>query len=650
MKPSDLGALAAAGSPRLSPDGSLVAFVVSRIDLEGNSYRSQIWLTPTDGSRPPEPFTSGEHRDGSPVWSPDGRRLAFTSSRGDDGASTVHVAPVVAGGEVVTLASLPDGARELAWSPDGRHLACTARTRDERYNDDPKRQAPRRITRLRSRLDDVGWISDRPSHVYVIPVDGSGPPRNLTPGEFHHSSPSWSPDSQDIVCGAARHDAWDVDLCEDLYRLSLDGEAVALTKQTGAYGSPAWAPHGHSIAFLGVDDARVAPQNGHVGILELNTGARSWVSNALDRTFESYPSLGAPVWHSDSLLCVTEDRGNAHIYRVRADGSDAPELVVGGDRCITGFDASDGVIAFTATTADRPAELFVRRDGEERRLTSAADAFVAASAPLIPEHFTVATDEGVDVDTWVFLPPSYEPGGQYPALLNIHGGPFTQYGNRFFDEAQVQASAGYVVVLSNPRGSSGRSERWGRAIAGTKSVRDPGSGWGSVDYDDLMAVMDAVLARYPAVDRSRLGVIGGSYGGYMTSWIVGHTDRFAAACSERAVNDLISEDWGSDIAATFAAHFGPSSLDDPEEYRRMSPVSYVRSITTPLLILHSEDDLRCPVGQAEQLFMALRLLGKEVEFYRFPAEGHELSRSGAPVHRVQRFELILDFFARHLHP
>ena len=215
---------------------------------------------------------------------------------------------------------------------------------------------------------------------------------------------------------------------------------------------------------------------------------------------------------------------------------------------------------------------------------------------------------------------------------------------------QLQASAGYVVLFSNPRGSSGRDTRWGRAIAGPKSRADAGTGWGSVDYDDVLAVVDEALARYPFIDAERLGVLGGSYGGYLTSWIVSHTDRFKAACSERAVNNLVTLEYASDIATAFRGTFGVNHVDDPTEYLARSPISFVSRIRTPLLIVHSEEDLRCPIEQAEQLWVALRLLGREVEFVRFPGESHELSRSGSPIHRVQRAELILEFFDRHLQP
>jgi dipeptidyl aminopeptidase/acylaminoacyl peptidase len=232
-------------------------------------------------------------------------------------------------------------------------------------------------------------------------------------------------------------------------------------------------------------------------------------------------------------------------------------------------------------------------------------------------------------------------------LVNVHGGPFTQYAERFFDEVQIQARAGYVVLWCNPRGGSGREESFGRAISG---LPFGGTGWGSVDYDDVMAVVDHVVDSRSYVDRDRLGILGGSYGGYMTSWVIGHTDRFRAACSERAANNLLSLEWASDAAGAFRTYVGESHLEAPEMYTGMSPITYVRDINTPLLIVHSENDLRCPIEQAEQMFVGLRLQQKDVEFVRFPAESHELSRGGSPAHRRQRVEIILDFFGQHLKP
>jgi dipeptidyl aminopeptidase/acylaminoacyl peptidase len=294
-------------------------------------------------------------------------------------------------------------------------------------------------------------------------------------------------------------------------------------------------------------------------------------------------------------------------------------------------------------TPTRSPELFLR----DRRLTTHTATFEDEVTRSEPEPFKAIAPDGAEVDAWVVRPVGFEEGKRYPAVLNIHGGPFTQYGQHFFDEFQVEAGAGYVVVYSNPRGSSGSTEAWGRAIRGP--VAD-GPGWGSVDADDLMAVVDEAVKRFDFIDPDRIGVMGGSYGGYMTSWLVGHTDRFRCGISERAVNDMASEDGTCDFAGFFRGIVGAHAWEQPEAYRQISPLTYADRITTPLLIIHSEDDLRCPISQAEQLFTMLRSLGREVEFVRFPAEGHELSRSGSPTHRAMRFQIVLDWLGRHLEP
>jgi dipeptidyl aminopeptidase/acylaminoacyl peptidase len=242
-------------------------------------------------------------------------------------------------------------------------------------------------------------------------------------------------------------------------------------------------------------------------------------------------------------------------------------------------------------------------------------------------------------------PAGFREGERYPVLLNIHGGPFTQYGNKFFDEFQVYTGAGYVVVYCNPRGSSGYTEEWGRAIRGPAA---DGPGMGTVDYEDVMACIETALGRYDFCDPDRLGVMGGSYGGFMTSWIVGHSNMFHAAISERAVNNWVSFFGSSDTGPFFKGEIGAWPFEDVEAHLSTSPTTFAGNINTPLLILHSENDLRCDIEQAQHLFHILRLQRKEVEFVRFTGESHELTRSGNPVHRVRRFGIVLDWFARHL--
>jgi len=363
--------------------------------------------------------------------------------------------------------------------------------------------------------------------------------------------------------------------------------------------------------------------------------------------------LREPLWDGDDVVFVVEDRGCTHVYRVAAGGAGEPRLVVGGERTVTGLDAAAGRLVFTAGEPTRLNELY---DGGAaagaddpatagRRLTCVGDPF-AAGRELVPaERFTAVSADGSEVDAWIMRPAGFEPGKRYPLLLNIHGGPYGQYGQVFFDEFQVYCGAGYAVVFSNPRGSSGSTEEWARAIRGPGTA---GPGWGSVDYEDCMAVTEEAVRRFDFVDGDRLGVIGGSYGGYMTSWIVGRTGRFKAAVSERAVNNFDSQ-WGSsDLGWDFKGYTGTFLYEDVDGYLAMSPSTYAGSIHTPLLILHSEDDLRCPVEQAEHLFVTLRLLKRPVELVRFPAESHELTRSGSPLHRVQRFEIVVEWFDRYL--
>jgi dipeptidyl aminopeptidase/acylaminoacyl peptidase len=655
MKPSDLADLIWVSTPTLAPDGRIAAFVVNRVDADANTYRSQIWLAAVDGSTPPAPFTSGEFSDANPTWAPDGSRLAFTSTRGEKEKergpkATLHVAPINTGGEVVTVAKSEEPAGELRWSPDGRLLAYTSRTRVEGYDEDDRKQPARRITRLLSRLDNLGFVVDRPRHVYVVPADSSAAPRNLTPGDCEFAGPDWSPDSSTLVVSGATHDRRDLDGISDVLAIEVaSGETRSLTATTGVYSQPSISSDGTRVAFMGTDDPTTDPQNEHVAVGGLDRRPHRWVTSAIDRNFAPYPGAQRPHWIDDrTLLVAMEDRGDIHLYRAAADGSAPPEPVWTGQGAVTGYDEAAGTIVLALTTAARPAELFVLESGKARPLTDLTRTFAERTGLIEPERMTVPSADGtVEIDAWILSPPDLDADSTYPMLVNVHGGPFGQYVNGFFDEVQMQAAAGYVVVWCNPRGSSGREEAFGRAIVGPAHG---GSGWGSVDYDDVMAVVGHVLENQPFVDPERVGILGGSYGGYMTSWAVGHTDRFAAAVSERAANNLASLEWASDFGGHFHRTFGQTHLDAPELYRAMSPITYVRDITTPLLIIHSENDLRCPVEQADQMFVAMRMLEKEVELVRFPGESHELSRSGSPIHRRQRAEIILDFFAGHLKP
>ncbi|MGH9135599.1 MAG: S9 family peptidase, partial [Acidimicrobiales bacterium] len=533
-----------------------------------------------------------------------------------------------------------------------RSLAFGARSPDPDRNDvKPKDQPPRRLTRLFTRLDNVGWLHGRHRRVYVVPADGNAKPRPLTDGEPDTSGLAVSPNGAHVAYAAARHDTWDLDLLEDLWIASVDGNdepARKLTATDRVWAQPSFSPDGSRLACtdLGEPWSITSPR---VSVIDVSSGETTAVTAELDRPC-LYMTPQAPAWVGDDLVFSAEDRGNVHLFRAPADGSGKPEALVAGDRWVHAFDATGDVVAFAASDPTTLPEVFVRGPGgDERCLTTIGREFAARVDVSAPQRFTATSADGTEVEGWYLSPAAAGPGGRYPTLLNVHGGPFTQYGNRFFDEFQYQAGAGYGVVYCNPRGSAGYGDDWGRSIAWPKHPAHPGSGWGRLDADDVLAVLDEACRRFDSVDADRIGVIGGSYGGYMTSWLLSHSDRFKAGCSERSANDLVALEESSDIASVFRGYTGVSHLEDREAYAAHSPSTFVADIHTPLLIVHSEGDLRCPIGQADALFTALRVLGRDVEMLRFPEESHELSRSGAPKHRVQRAEAILAWFD-HLKP
>jgi dipeptidyl aminopeptidase/acylaminoacyl peptidase len=663
MRPADIARLRQLGNPRVSPDGTSVAFTVTDPDVAANGYTRRIWLVPASGEGGgPRPFT-GAGKEVLPRWSPDGQRLAFAVA-GDDGRSQICILPAGGGGERLTVCSAAAPVTELEWAPDGSMLAFTARDPDPgQYGSGEEKRRdqdipPRRISRVLYRYNGTGWTVDRPSRVFVVAADGSAPPWTVTPGPFEAAGLAWSPDSRSLAFASGRHDDWDLDLAVDLWVVPADGNNLPERVASGgvAYTLPAWSPGGDRLACYVNPTPLESPRNRQVAVVDVGSGKEQVLTAGLDRNCAPFGTTQPPLWAGDSLLFAVEDHGNVHLYRVNADGAGAPVLLVGGDRCISEWGWAGGTLAFVAGSPVCTGELAavdLPADGAdagatERQLTWLTRPLGDPFRLVRPERFVAASADGSEVECWAMAPAGAEAGTRYPTLLNVHGGPFSQYGNRFADDFQLQAAAGFGVLYCNPRGSSGYGEQWGRAIRGPECAHDPGTGWGGADFADVMACVESACQRFSWIDPDRLGILGGSYGGFMTSWAIGHTDRFRAACSERACNNLLTMEHSADIAGYIRSYVGPDHLTDPGAYLRHSPVSYVREMTTPLVILHSEDDLRCPISQAEELFVALRLLGRDPVMYRFPGENHELSRSGSPRHRIRRAELILDWFRRHL--
>ncbi len=639
MKPADITQLHVLGKPAVAPDGRFAIVAVTRPDLDADEYRGQLWIVPTDGSAPPRQFTTG-WRDSAPAYSPDGAWLAFLRAAGGEGPGAkpqLHVMPT-GGGEPRRVTDQPLGAGAPAWSPDSAAIAYIARVPDEgRYAGKAEAEPPRRITTLQYRRDNLGFYIDRRSHVFVVDPFGEGAqPVQVTKGDFDHADVAWSHDGQSLAFVSARHDERDTDLASDVWLCATDGSNLRPVTRGAPADGPRlsisqvrFTPDGTSVCFaaaeLGASGAATG-RNAGVWIVAADgsvpprrlTDVES-IHLARDSELETTPA---------GVLACAEHRGAVELLRVPYDGG-KPETLMRGSRQVEGIASAGTVVVAAVADPGSRGELIALTSEAERPLTS----FAAIASPRPMEEITATAPDGYPVHGWIVRP---EGAGPHPVLLLIHGGPFTQYGWRLFDEAQVYAGAGYAVVMGNPRGSSGYGQTHGNRIVGDAATSAAA---------DLLALLDAGLAA-GGLDGSRVGVLGGSYGGYMTTWLAAcHGERFKAAVSERAVNAIDSFQGSSDIGWFFASSlFGP----DPAGWATQNPLSHADQISIPTLIVHSEHDWRCPVEQAQRLFVSLKLRGVPAEMLLFPGEGHELSRNGRPSHRVARFEAILDWWSRHL--
>jgi dipeptidyl aminopeptidase/acylaminoacyl peptidase len=651
----------------LSPGGDTVAYVHQVIvEQHGNDgpprvYQSGIWLVDAEGGAARQ-FTSGEHRDRRPVWSPDGSRILFTSDRGATAGQSkrpkhLWVIPV-SGGEARRLTQADYNPADPAWSPDGAQIAFTGRTpQPEKPASDVKV-----ITRMKHKFDGEGFWDNRYKHIFVMPA-GGGEPRQVTTGDFDHREPAWSPDGRRLAVVANRAEDADYTNVADVWMLTLEsGEMTRLTAGAGPVLVPSWSRDGRMIAYLGHDNACMAASSTRLWVVPADGSAPPrCLTSHYDRSLahhiisdmRAHPSGGRPVWSSDSrfVFVMVADGGTTQLAAVEV-GSGAVHLLTTGRREIYGesYDADRRRVAMTISDPATPGDIWIADveglaqgkptipAARERRLTHANSA-VLADVPLsTPQRFAYMGSDGWTLEGWVMPPAGYEPGTRYPTILAIHGGPHSAYGEAFFHEFQALAALGYAVVFTNPRGSQGYGQTFTAA-----TYHD----WGGKDYADIMDGLDAALARFDFLDPDRLGVEGGSYGGYMTNWVIGHTRRFKAAVTMRSIANCLSQ-WGMSDLAYFKGYweFPGDPWESPTFYWERSPLAYVKDITTPLLILHSENDLRCPIGEGEQLFAALKKQGKEVMFARFPGESHDMSRNGQPQHRVERLRLIMDWFGR----
>jgi len=629
--------------PQISPDGARVAFVVTRLDREANRYRSALWMVDGDGSAEPYRYTNGGGLDASPRWSPDGTRLAFISDR--SGKNQLHVMPAD-GGESLQLTSGDDPVSDIQWSGDGQTLYFVMRC-GEKFNASTDTKI---LKTLRNRMDGEGFWDGRRRQIFAVDVAGNGEARQVTTGDYDHTQPAPSPDGRQLAFCSNRTDERDATTRVDVWVQDLaSGELEQITPGDGSYGSPSWSPDGAQLAYTGhpnvepwgpttldnlfVRDFASGEDRGLMGGMDREPG-----NSGMSDVRYGLPNQ-RPVWEADgTLLTLVGDGGSVHVYRCSSAGE--PASLLAGDRDIQSFSsAGNGAMAFASSDLSHPPEVFVSVDGEERRLSNVNAGYLDAVELAATETVRYESDPGVEVHGWLLKPPAFNPAARYPAVIQVHGGPHGMYGVGFFHEMQLLAARGYVVLMTNPRGSTGYGQEW---VAGTKQD------WGGADYRDVIAGAD-YLAGLDFVDAGRMGITGGSYGGYMVNWAIGQTERFKAAVSQRSTANRASLYGTSDINWSYNDwEYGGTPYENHEFYRERSPLTYVANVKTPILLLHSENDLRCPISQSEEFFTALKLHGCVAEFVRFPDESHGLSRTGQPVHRVERLERICGWFDRYL--
>ena len=633
--------LPAVGAPALSPDGQTVAYVASRTSRETMSAESHIRLVAFDGGGDRQ-LTAGP-RDGSPVWSPDGSQLAFLRADDDAAPRQIWLLPTD-GGEARRLTNLPHAVESCTWTPDGRTLIAVVDVNPERLLPDDGQPRTRVIRNLYYRGDALGYRVDAYHHLFSIDAH-SGEATQLTRGAYNNAHPVVSPNGRWIAFASdrspqrQRRRPFGSELC--LMPIG-GGDIERLTPGVQSAGRPAWSPNGRALAVAVTEtDELQQPYLCHID--RRSRKRRRLTDDSLTPQSGAFPLAPPPPirWTDEGIVFAADARARSGVWRVAADGRSEPEPLRTEAEVINAIDISpDGArIAAIVTSPNQPGELVAQRVGEPaQRLTSATSNFLAAHQPARVEWFEIERD-GLTIPAGLMFPPDFDPAQRYPLLLDIHGGPHGVFTESFQPLHQTIAGAGYLVLFVNPRGTSTYGSDFTHAV-----VDD----WGGEDSLDLLAALDAVCER-PYVDSERLAVHGYSYGGYMTSWLIGHTDRFKAAIVGAPVINLESMYGATDIAVSWARfEWRGRPADSPDWYRERSPLTYAPNVTTPVLLMHGEADFRCPISQSEEYFVALRDRGKRVELVRFPGCAHPFIIAGHPKMRQEYYDRLVAWLNRYL--
>ncbi|MBU7048329.1 MAG: S9 family peptidase [Theionarchaea archaeon] len=643
---------------QISPDGSSVVYAVQRVDRKTEKKYSNLWISSADTASPIQ-FTHGDHKDTTPRWSPDGTKIAFISNRDNEKQSQIYIIPF-SGGEARKLTDFKGDIDKYEWSPDGSRLVCSFRKKDaediEREEDEQKKKlgvVSRHITRVFYRADNAGYLPKERYHLCIVNTS-TGVTTPLTDHEiFDEDEPSWSPDSKMIVFTSNRQKDPDLDPdAIDLFIMPAEGgDFRKIETPPGPVGAPVFSPDGKWIAYLGFEGKGLTWRNTSLWVVPVNgSGKAQNLTEQYDfdistRAINDVPGslpLMPPTWSCDSqkIYVQVTTKGNTVLKSVSLKGEIEPLIDSKGVVGSFTLDRNQKKIAYIHADMKNPGEVFIHTVDKKSALqvSHVNPVFEELDLGDIEEVWFKGPDNN-DLQGWIIKPPNFDKSKKYPSILEIHGGPRMMYGNYFMHEFFFLAAHGYVIYFCNPRGSKGYGEEYSRVILNK---------WGTCDYEDLMAWAD-LMEKKEYIDTERMGVTGGSYGGYMTNWIIGHTNRFKAAVTQRSVSNWVSMYGSSDLNWQFQYEFGDEPpWDNVENWWQQSPMKYIGFAKTPTLVIHSEQDLRADKEQGEQIFVALKRLGIDTELVLFPEEPHGLSRTGRTDRRIVRLNHMKRWFDRYL--
>ena len=643
ISPEVVHHLQTVADPALSPDAARLAYTLSRVDQERTETRSRIIMMELESGRSNE-FTQGAS-DSTPRFAPDGRTLAFL--RPDSSRRRQVWLIGIAGGEARQLTSAPGGVFDFAWSPDSDKIVFSADVDPDAPPDSkrpPEEPRVRVVRRIRYRHDTRGWRGDQHLHLFVAEVEGGGV-RQLTEGDWDDVAPAWSPDGSRIAFISGRRQDRDQRTTSEVYVAPAGGgPPQCWSDGLSTVGAVAWSPDGQRLVAVGSGLEGIAVSQGWLYILDATKPPRRLIDDSLavDPCFQAINRPTELRWAPDGRLTFLADRrGQSWLLEVSVDdGSSRAPWGSGCQSTALTVDKSARTAVALSSSPSSPGALYqIDLDTyAAKQLTHYNEEYLSQNPPARFEKFSIQRG-GLEIECRLFLPLDFDPTRRYPLVMDVHGGPNRAFHDSFVPLQQVLATSGYLVLAANPRGSSTYGNDF--VMAGVED-------WGGEDYLDLMEAVDQVAKR-PYVDISRMGVHGYSYGGFMSAWIVGHTDRFGAAVVGAPCIDLYSMYGTSDLGVSWGeAQWGGSIVDAAEALAERSPIRYAANVNTPVLLLHGEADARIPIGQSEEFFVALKRLGKEVELVRFPDSSHSFIRSGHPKMREEYLARTLGWFDRWL--